>query len=78
MYMSMGLVYEWVHFIVHTRVVPRSRFGKELKRHHTLHHLKDETCWLAFTVPAIDGLLGTLPAPAGGRPDNGGDDGDDL
>eukprot|EP00752_Nemacystus_decipiens_P011933 g10583.t1 len=60
-YMSMGLVYEWVHFFVHTRVVPRSQLGKELKRHHTLHHLKDERCWLAFTAPPIDKLFGTLP-----------------
>lgn len=43
------------------RVVPRTRFGKDLKRHHTLHHLKDETCWLAFTAPPIDTLLGTVP-----------------
>ncbi|CAN0569168.1 unnamed protein product, partial [Ectocarpus sp. 12 AP-2014] len=61
-YMSMGLVYEWVHFIVHTRVVPRSQLGKDLKRHHTLHHLKDETCWLAFTAPPIDTLFGTVPS----------------
>ncbi|CAN0224850.1 unnamed protein product [Ectocarpus fasciculatus] len=60
--MSMGLVYEWVHFIVHTRVVPRSQLGKDLKRHHTLHHLKDETCWLAFTAPPIDTLFGTVPS----------------
>lgn len=42
-------------------VVPRSRLGKELKRHHTLHHLKDDACWLAFTAPQIDYLLGTIP-----------------
>lgn len=45
------------------RVVPRSQLGKELKRHHTLHHLKDESCWLAFTAPPIDKLFGTLPPP---------------
>lgn len=45
------------------RVVPRSQFGKDLKRHHTLHHLKDESCWLAFTAPPIDKLFGTLPPP---------------
>jgi len=33
-------------------VVPRSQLGKDLKRHHTLHHLKDEKCWLAFTATA--------------------------
>lgn len=43
--------------------MPRSQFGKGLKGHHTLHHLKDESCWLAFTAPPIDKLFGTLPPP---------------
>lgn len=32
-----------------------------MKRHHTLHHLRDDSCWLAFTVPPIDHFLGTVP-----------------
>lgn len=46
---------------LHRSAVPRSRFAKELKRHHTRHHLKDDACWLAFTMPQIDYLLGTVP-----------------
>ncbi|CAM9754519.1 unnamed protein product [Choristocarpus tenellus] len=66
-YMTMGLVYEWTHYIVHTRVVPQSKLWKALKRHHTLHHLKDDSCWLAFTVPPLDTILGTVPGAGGDK-----------
>ncbi|CAM9274340.1 unnamed protein product [Chrysoparadoxa australica] len=60
-YMGMGLMYEWVHFLVHTRVQPRTAIGRAWKRHHTLHHLKDDRFWLAFIFPWVDNLMGTVP-----------------
>lgn len=32
--------------------------------HHMLHHTRSEENWLAFSVPQVDALFGTLPAPA--------------
>lgn len=34
-YWLMGLVYEWSHFIVHTRVRPGTKLGRAIKEHHT-------------------------------------------
>ncbi|CAN0325695.1 unnamed protein product [Discosporangium mesarthrocarpum] len=48
------------------RVVPGTGLGRAVKRHHTLHHLKDERCWFAFTIPPIDTILGTIPLPSKG------------
>jgi hypothetical protein len=59
-YTACGLVYEFSHFISHTRVKLPSMLEK-LRRHHMNHHLVSSQHWLAFTLPAIDGLMGTLP-----------------
>lgn len=34
-YWLMGLVYEWSHYIVHTRVRPGTKIGRAIKEHHT-------------------------------------------
>lgn len=34
-YWLMGLVYEWSHYIVHTRVRPATKLGRAIKEHHT-------------------------------------------
>jgi hypothetical protein len=53
------LHYEWVHFIVHTRYKPKTRFYQRLWRNHRLHHCKNEHYWLGVTMLAGDKLLGT-------------------
>ena len=60
-YAVAGLVYEWAHFIVHTRVKPPNNYWKRVRDNHIKHHLVDDRYWFSFTVPAIDSLFGTNP-----------------
>jgi hypothetical protein len=55
--------YEWVHFLVHTRVSPRTRFYQRLWRNHRLHHFKNEHYWYGVTRLEGDRWLGTDPVP---------------
>lgn len=59
---ALALHYEWVHFLVHTRVVPRSAWYQRLWRNHRLHHFKNEHYWYGVTMLSGDRLLGTQPA----------------
>jgi hypothetical protein len=65
-YWLSGLFYEFIHCAVHTRYVPKgnsapARYLRSVRRHHILHHCRSEDHWLAFTVPQVDALFGTLP-----------------
>jgi sterol desaturase/sphingolipid hydroxylase (fatty acid hydroxylase superfamily) len=61
---SLGLVYEWVHYLVHTDYRPRSAPYRAVWRHHRLHHYKNERYWFTVTTTnTADRLLGTQPAP---------------
>lgn len=57
----MGLVYEWTHYLIHSRYRPRSAFYKRLWRNHRLHHCKNEHYWFGVTMTLGDTLLGTAP-----------------
>lgn len=61
-YAGAGLVYEWAHYISHTRVrfAPHSYWAR-VKDHHVRHHQVDARYWLGFTVPAIDDVFATNP-----------------
>jgi hypothetical protein len=61
-YALAGLMYEWTHYIVHTRVKPTNSFLKRVRDNHIKHHLVDSRYWFAFSVPAVDDLLGTNPS----------------
>ncbi|MEO8600997.1 MAG: sterol desaturase family protein [bacterium] len=54
--------YEWVHFLVHTRVQPRTALYQRLWRNHRLHHFKNEHYWFGVTMLSGDRLLRTAPA----------------
>lgn len=56
-----ALHYEWVHFLCHTRVVPRLALYRRLVRNHRHHHFKNEHYWFGVTMLAGDRLLGTAP-----------------
>lgn len=62
-YCSSGLFYEFCHYLVHTRYVPKTRYFRQLRQHHALHHLRNEAYWLSFSITAVDALMGTLPKP---------------
>jgi sterol desaturase/sphingolipid hydroxylase (fatty acid hydroxylase superfamily) len=63
-FFSLVLNYEWIHFLIHTSYVPRSRFYRRLWRNHRLHHFKNEHYWFGVTMLSGDQLLQTQP-PAG-------------
>ena len=61
-YTVFGGVYEFCHYISHTRV-PLKGYLKRVKQHHMQHHVVNDEYWLAFTLPSVDGLFGTLAEP---------------
>lgn len=60
-YVGATLHYEWVHYLTHTNVVPRTRWFRRVRRNHRYHHFKSERYWYGFTVPLVDTLLGSDP-----------------
>ena len=62
---TLGMVYEWTHYLVHTDYRPRSRPFRAIWRHHRLHHYKSEHYWFGVATAAVsDRVLGTAPDPA--------------
>jgi hypothetical protein len=55
------LHYETTHLAAHVAYVPRTRWGRFLKRFHRLHHYKNEHYWFGVTHPFVDMLVGTWP-----------------
>ena len=53
--------YEWIHFLIHTSHVPRSRYYKRVWRNHRLHHFKNEHYWHGITNTISDTVLRTNP-----------------
>lgn len=53
------LDYEWTHFVSHRPIMPRTRWGKWMKKYHLLHHYKNPHFWYGVTNPAIDMIVGT-------------------
>ena len=59
---TIGIVYEWSHYLVHTDYKPKSWFYKTMYRNHRWHHFKNEHYWFAVTTPGLaDRVLGTYP-----------------
>jgi hypothetical protein len=63
-YLVLTLHYEWIHFLVHTRVWPKTRLYQRLWQNHRLHHFKNEHYWYGVTMLSGDRLLHTAPRPA--------------
>ena len=64
-----GMVYEWVHYLVHSDYRPKSRAYRAIWRNHRLHHYKNEHYWFGVaTSGTADRVLGTHPDPATVRP----------
>lgn len=58
-----SLNYEWIHFLVHTRVVPKSTAYRRLWKSHRLHHFKNEHYWMGVSRLGADWMLGTTANP---------------
>jgi hypothetical protein len=62
---ALGLVYEWIHYLVHTDYRPRSAPYRAIWRHHRLHHFKNENYWFTVTTASTaDRVLRTQPDPS--------------
>ena len=60
------VAYEAIHYGTHyTR--PKSRFMKELRRHHMLHHHADRDAYFGVSSTLWDRVFGTLPRKAAAR-----------
>jgi hypothetical protein len=53
------LFYEWVHYVAHTPIAPRTPFGRYMKKYHLWHHFKNEKFWFGVTNPSMDFAGGT-------------------
>jgi len=58
---ALALHYEWVHYLVHTRVQPRHAYYQRLRKSHRRHHFKNEKYWFGVTMLAGDKVLRTAP-----------------
>jgi sterol desaturase/sphingolipid hydroxylase (fatty acid hydroxylase superfamily) len=54
------LFYDGTHYYVH-HFVPRTRWGKLLRRHHMTHHHADHHGGFGVSTPLWDVVFGTLP-----------------
>jgi len=51
----LGLLwYEWVHYVAHIPYVPKTAFGRWIKKYHLWHHYKNERMWFGVTNPSMD------------------------
>lgn len=57
------LYYQWMHFAAHRPIVPRTAWGKWMKKKHLLHHYKNEFTWYGVSNPALDYMMGTHQEP---------------
>jgi hypothetical protein len=63
---TIGLWYEWTHYLIHSDYKPRGRVYKAVWRNHRLHHYKNEHYWFTVTSSGTaDRLFRTYPDPAG-------------
>jgi hypothetical protein len=62
---TLGILYEWTHFLIHSDYKPKTRVYKAIWRNHRLHHYKNEHYWFSVTTSGTsDRLFGTYPDPA--------------
>jgi sterol desaturase/sphingolipid hydroxylase (fatty acid hydroxylase superfamily) len=62
---TIGLLYEWVHYLVHSDYKPKTRAYRALWRNHRFHHYKNEHYWFNLTTAGtFDRVFGTYPDPA--------------
>jgi len=52
------MYYQWMHYVAHRPITPRTAWGRWMKKKHLLHHSKDGT-WYGVSHPAMDYALGT-------------------
>ena len=62
---GVGVVYEWIHYLIHTDYRPVSKVYRAVWNNHRMHHYKNEHYWFTVTTSGTaDRLFGTYPDPA--------------
>lgn len=59
---AMLTLYEWTHFLIHSRYLPKGRYYRYIWRAHRLHHYRNERYWFGVTIHLADHALRTFPA----------------
>jgi hypothetical protein len=59
--LSLLCVYEWTHYLVHTKHAPKSAYYRGIWRAHRWHHFRNEHYWFGITNNTGDRVLGTMP-----------------
>lgn len=59
---ALSVHYEWVHYVAHTRYVPKWGPYRRLWVHHRQHHFKNECFWYGVSMRGGDWLLRTMPS----------------
>lgn len=63
--LTLGICYEWTHYLIHSDYKPKHVLYKSVWRNHRLHHFKNEHYWFSVTTAGTsDRVLGTYPDPA--------------
>ncbi|GMH38805.1 hypothetical protein BSKO_06703 [Bryopsis sp. KO-2023] len=62
-YWCMGLLYEFSHYVAHTRYMPKWERMRRVKINHMMHHSRNKDYWLSFLAPEVDSIFGTSPDP---------------
>jgi hypothetical protein len=55
------LMYEWIHFLIHSSYRPKGAYFRYVYRAHRLHHFRNEKYWFGVTVHLADHVLRTFP-----------------
>jgi len=56
---SFLLYYEWTHYLAHKEYIPKTPWGRRMKKIHLWHHYKNENYWYGVTNTAYDKVFGT-------------------
>jgi hypothetical protein len=62
---TLGIVYEWCHYLIHSDYRPKTAAYRAVWRNHRHHHFKNEHYWFTVTTTGTaDRVLGTHPDPS--------------
>jgi sterol desaturase/sphingolipid hydroxylase (fatty acid hydroxylase superfamily) len=62
--MAILAMYEWFHYLMHSSYRPRGRVLAHMRRHHLMHHYRNEHYWFGVVSSFADRVLRTNPKPS--------------
>lgn len=58
------IYYQWMHYAAHRPVLPRTAWGRWMKKKHLFHHFHDEHTWYGVSHPVLDYVMRTNKSKA--------------